>query len=127
MDYKFLYANIAHSEGKVSLKLGSTKMAKGYLKYYNHRSPKRALLKNKKFNIAAINLQGFENELVYLSTVKGKNSADYFARKCQIMGYTFSQFNPNEYIEDSHAIHLSASERQGIVHTLRVKMKGNSK
>ncbi len=127
MDYKFLYANIAHPEGKVSLKLGSTKMAKGYLKYYNHRSPKRAFLKNKKFNIAAINLQGFENELVYLSTVKGKNSADYFARKCQIMGYTFSQFNPNEYIEDSHAIHLSASERQGIVYTLRVKMKGNSK
>jgi hypothetical protein len=128
MDYKFLSANIVSPEGKVSLKLGSIKFAKGYLKCFYHRSPKRGFFENKKFNFAANNIQRFENKLAYISTVKGKNSADYFARRCQKVGHTFSQFILNEYIEDIiHAIHLSASQRQGIVHTLRDKMKGNSK
>lgn len=113
MDFKFLYNNILHPEGKIEVKLGSTDLAKGYYKNFNKRSPQKAFLKNKKFNCAIIQLHNFISENEYINSVKGKNSADYFSRRCEKLGYTFKSFDPNEHIDEIYEIHLSASERQG--------------
>jgi hypothetical protein len=112
-DLKFLINNFLYPEGKIRVKLGDSSEGINYLNYFNKRSLKRLFIKNKKYNCSIIDASSFKSELDYYSTIKGKNSADYFARRCEKLGYTFTKFDPNQEIESIYKINTSTNTRQG--------------
>jgi hypothetical protein len=93
--------------------LGNSLNAQRILKSFNRRYLRKGFIKNKQFNIAIIDLSEFKSEGDYIQSVKGKNSADYFSRRCEKMGYTFESFDPNDEIEQIYNINSSSQERQG--------------
>lgn len=112
-DLKFLVKNIFRPEGKISIQLGNDIGAKRYLNYFNQKSWKRGFIKNKKYNISLLPISSYQNPEEYLLSVNGKNSAYYFSRRCEKMGYSFKPFDPNSKIDAIYAINMSADERQG--------------
>ncbi|MBC9811958.1 hypothetical protein H9Y05_05650 [Crocinitomicaceae bacterium CZZ-1] len=113
MEFKFIINNVFKPEGKLTIHLGDSSLAKGLLKYFNKRILRKGGIKNKKYNCAVIRLDKFKDADEYRNSIKGKNSADYFARRCTKLGYTFQKIDPNQFIDDIFEIHTSASERQG--------------
>ena len=110
---KFFLNNVLKPFGKTTIRLGASTEGKRYLKYFNKRPFKRAFLKNKKYNCSIIELKEFQLPEDYLKTIKGKNSADYFSRRSMKLGLSFSEFNPNEKIEEIFTINTSSCQRQG--------------
>lgn len=111
--YKFILNNILRPHGKISISLGSSPNAQTIRKSFNRRLVRKGFMKNKHFNIAIIDLSKFKTAEEYIQTVKGKNSADYFARRCEKMGYSFQLIDPNNEIEQIYKINTSTHERQG--------------
>jgi hypothetical protein len=81
--------------------------------YYTRRHPRFFVIKNKTIGVALIALNQFLKFEDFLSTVSGKNSAAYYARRSEKSGYQFRLIDPNSYSERIQAIHLSAPVRQG--------------
>ncbi len=71
------------------------------------------IIKNKTIGVALIDLKKFNSFDDYLTTVNGKNSAAYYARKCVKRNYVFIEVNKNHYIDDIYEINTSAEFRQG--------------
>lgn len=111
--YNLLIKNILHPFGKISISLGSSLNAIRLIKYFNKRTVRRFFLKNKKFNVALISLVEFDTPEEYMRTVNGKNSAFYFSRRCEKMGYKFRHFSPNDEIDAIFEINTSSAQRQG--------------
>lgn len=112
-EFAFLWNNIVHPYGKVTISLGNEENGNRLRKYFNHRSWKRLLIPNKKYNCSVINLSVFTDFEDYLKTVKGKNSADYFRRRSMKLGYEWRAFDPNQYIDAIFSINTSVGARQG--------------
>ncbi|HRO75007.1 MAG TPA: hypothetical protein PLP27_02530 [Crocinitomicaceae bacterium] len=112
-NFKFVWNNFFKPYGKITIQLGSSEIALRYKKYFNQRSWRRLFIPNKKYNCAVLNLRNFATHDDYLTTVKGKNSADYFSRRSSKLGYYWKVFNANEYIDAIYEINTSASNRQG--------------
>lgn len=113
MSIKFLLKNILAPFGRVTIKLGDTEISNRLLKYFNRRSWNRAFIKLKKYNISLIAIDQFSSIESYLSSINGKNSAAYFSRRCEKMGYTLKKINPNDELESIYKINTSSQERQG--------------
>jgi hypothetical protein len=112
-DLQFLAKNILQPYGKIEVSLGTSEDGKRYLKYFNKRSIKRIFTKFKKYNCSILDTKLYENQERYISTIKGKNSADYFARRCEKLHYTFREFDPNLEINAIFYINTSVNDRQG--------------
>lgn len=110
---KVLIESIFRPAARFHAELGSSELAKKVLKSFNSRSIRKGFLKHKQFGCAVINLGEFEDYTAYNLTVKGKNSADYFARRCEKRGYSFREIDPNLFLEEIHTINTSAETRQG--------------
>lgn len=109
--------NLVHAlrnpEGKATIALGSSPLGKNYWHYFTKRHYSKLFIPHKSIGCAIIPLSKFSEPHEYRVSVKGKNSADYFARRSLKMGYTTGYFNPNDYLDAIHQIHTSAEERQG--------------
>lgn len=112
-DLKFVWNNFLKPAGKITVSLGNSEQGKRMRSYFNQRSWKRLFIPNKKYNCAIIELSQFTSFEAYVQTIKGKNSADYFSRRCSKMGYYWKHFNPNEQIDAIYEINTSAGNRQG--------------
>lgn len=97
----------------ITIALGVDEYGKMFYTNFTKRHPRYFFLKNKILGVALIELQRFKSGSEYLKTVNGKNSAAYFSRKAAKLGFVFKTFQPNEYIEQIHAINTSATIRQG--------------
>jgi hypothetical protein len=115
MDIHFLLTNFFTPFKKVNVSLGISEEAIRCLNNFNERDFRRGFIKRKKFNCAFIELSSFSSDEDYLRTIRGKNSADYFARKCEKLGYFFAPFHPNDEIEAIYSINSSVRSRQGRV------------
>jgi hypothetical protein len=112
-DLKFVWNNSLKPAGKITISLGDSEQGKRMRNYFNQRSWKRLFVPNKKYNCAIIELSQFTSFEAYVQTIKGKNSADYFSRRCSKMGYYWKHFNPNEQIDAIYDINTSVGNRQG--------------
>ena len=75
--------------------------------------PRYHLIKNKTVGMALIDLRGFKTPQDYLDTVKRRDFADYHARRCKLRGYRVMRIDRNQFVDDIHAINISAQTRQG--------------
>lgn len=82
-------------------------------RYYTRRHPRYWLIRNKTVGVALIALKSYPDFDTFLSTVSGKNSAAYYARRSERAGYQFRAIDPKLYVEQIHAIHTSSPVRQG--------------
>lgn len=86
----------------------------GYEDFYfsfTARHPKCPLFRRKVIGVALIPIiDDFDS---YISSINGKNSAAYYARKATKNGYEFREFDPNHYLEDIYNINTSKEYRQG--------------
>lgn len=112
-DFKFVWNNFFKPFKKVTIRLGTSEIAIRLRTYFNKRSARRLFIPNKKYNCAIIELRRFDSYEAYQATIKGKNSADYFSRRSEKLGYTWKTFNPNEFIDAIYEIHTSSANRQG--------------
>jgi hypothetical protein len=86
-----------------------TKVYKNFTKPH----PKYFIFKNKTQGVELINTFLFSNSLAYITSVKGKNSADYFSRRAVKSGYSFRPIIPEKHLEEILSINISAGTRQG--------------
>lgn len=99
----------------VSIQLSADgKEGKKLYKVFNKRHPRFPLVKHKSLGVGLLLLDSYSNSEDYMKKVNGKNSAAYFSRKALRSEFEFKQINPNNYVDDIHAIHMSANVRQGI-------------
>lgn len=82
--------------------------------YFTGKHPKMPFIGRKTIGVGLIPLYHYSTSHNYNEAVNGKNSAAYFSRKAQRSGYSFSEFNPNHFINEIHDIHFSSSKRQGM-------------
>lgn len=75
--------------------------------------PKYRIIKNKELGVSLINLQTYSSCNDYLTSINGKNSASYYARKARNRHYQFFQIDRNDYLNDIFDINTSIPERQG--------------
>ena len=113
IDWKFIYNNVITPYDKIKIHLGESEEGKRYLIYFNLRTFKRGFIKLKKYNCAVLDTRKFSQIEEYISTIKGKNSADYFSRRCEKLMYSFRTFNPNDEINAIFEINNSVKTRQG--------------
>lgn len=112
-DLRFVGNNILHPYDRITVRVGTGEIADRWRGYFNHRSWKRLFIPLKKYNCAVIPLSQFLDYEGYIKSVKGKNSADYFSRRSQKLGYCWEIFDANKYTEAIFEINTSASQRQG--------------
>ncbi|MES2588627.1 MAG: hypothetical protein V4622_06555 [Bacteroidota bacterium] len=105
--------SIFKPEGKLTVKLGESDLAKLVLSSFNKRLPRKAFLKNKKFGCAVIDCGKFETYSDFNLTIKGKNSADYYKRRCEKLNYSFVNIDPNLFLDEILEINTSSNNRQG--------------
>jgi hypothetical protein len=110
---RFFIDEVLFPKRKAQASLGSSEEGKRSLQYFNKRSWRKGFLRNKRYNCAVLDLAAYETAESYRATVKGKNSADYFARRCEKLGYTFRAIAPNDYWQSIYEINHSAQNRQG--------------
>lgn len=110
---RMLYNEVLFPKRKADVSLGTSAEGLRSLKYFNKRSWSKAFLRHKRYNCAVIDVSVFTTPDAYVATVKGKNSADYFARRCEKMGYTFQAMDPNTHWQSIYDINHSSQNRQG--------------
>jgi len=110
---RFILDQVLFPKLKASASLGDSKEGIRYLDYFNARSWRKFFLRNKRYNCAIIDLAEFSDCDQYRLSVKGKNSADYFSRRCEKLGYTFLPISPNNHWNAILEINSSAQSRQG--------------
>jgi hypothetical protein len=112
-DLRFLINQVLFPKMKATASLGRSPEGERYLKYFTKRTWRKLFLQSKRYNCAVIDIGAFSTADDYRATIKGKNSADYFARRCEKLGYTFRAISPNDYWQSIYAINHSAQKRQG--------------
>lgn len=98
---------------KAVVSLGADDKASNIYRYFNKRSKKFLGLKRLTIAVALINLRRYNSFEEYRLTIRGKNSADYFKRRCEKKGYTFKKIDRNNFIDEIHEINTSLEMRCG--------------
>lgn len=80
---------------------------------FTKKHPKYLFFANKSVGVALIALSKYSNSEQYKKFINGKNSAAYYARKANKLGYIVSEINRNEFINDIYEINTSSQFRQG--------------
>jgi hypothetical protein len=83
-------------------------------RYFTKPHPKYKVFPNKSVGAALVDLKRFRNRDEYLQTVKGRQSAEHYARRARSKGYVVVEIDRNDYIEDIYAINTSVETRQGL-------------
>ncbi|MBK9399407.1 MAG: hypothetical protein IPN36_00705 [Bacteroidetes bacterium] len=101
---------LPHAEIKIDTQ---AEEGKRMFSYYTKRHPRFFIIRNKTIGVALLPLLSFDSFENYLSSVSGKNSAAYYARKAEKNGYAFRKIDPDVYADAIHQIHTSSNTRQG--------------
>jgi hypothetical protein len=80
---------------------------------FTKRHPRYRVIKNKTIGIALIDLRRFKTAEDYLATVKKKDYGAYHARRARASGYLVRNIERNRFIDEIHAVNISAETRQG--------------
>lgn len=84
---------------------------KQILEEFTKPHPKYFFVQKKSIGVAMLPIVKSADE--YLLSINGKNSAAYYARKACKRGYSFSEINPNKFVDDIYQINISKEYRQG--------------
>jgi hypothetical protein len=98
---------------KKEIVLSDDKRAKAMIAYFNKRSRKFMGIRRLSTAVALIDLSAYACFEDYRFSIRGKNSADYFKRRCEKKDYHFKSIDRNDYIDEIHAINNSLEERCG--------------
>ena len=101
------------SSEKAVIKLGNDSKAKRIYSYFNKRNKKFFGIKRLTISIALIDLSKYSCFEDYRLTIRGKNSADYYKRRCEKKGYTFRSIDRNDFIDEIYEINTSLNVRCG--------------
>lgn len=82
-------------------------------KNFTRPHPKYKVFQNKSIGAALLDLSQFKNRKEYAQSIKGRNSAEYHARKARGKGYVVVEIDRNDYIDDIYDINTSTESRQG--------------
>ena len=90
---------------------------------FTKRHPRFKIVRNKTLGIALVDLNHFHSTQEYLRLVRFSGHAGPQRKKALALGYTVREIDRNEFIDDIHAINVSAPVRQGrpMDHHYRVK------
>jgi hypothetical protein len=81
---------------------------------FTRRHPRYKVFRNKTMGIALIDLAAFGGQAAgYLATVRRDGHAGPQSRKATARGYQLRRIDRNDHIDEIHAIHTSAEQRQG--------------
>ena len=94
------------------LVLNPENVAKIY-KSYTKAHPKYKIVQHKAVGAALVDLSRFRNRDEYMEEIKGRNSAGGHARKAKGKGYTVTEIDRNNFVDDIHEINTSVEIRQG--------------
>jgi hypothetical protein len=82
-------------------------------RYFTMRHPRYKVFQNKALGAALVDLKRYHSHEEYMSSVKGRNSAEQHARKARSRGYRVVEIDRNDYIDEIHEINTSLEVRQG--------------
>jgi hypothetical protein len=82
-------------------------------KYYTKAHPKYKIVQHKAVGAALVDLSRFRNRDEYMEEIKGRNSAGAHARKAKGKGYTVTEIDRNNFVDDIYEINTSVEIRQG--------------
>lgn len=105
-------AYLGKSEKK-TIKLGSCSRAESLYTGFSKRSVKFLGVKRLTIAVAILDVSKYANFEAYRLTIRGKNSADYYKRRCEKKGYLFMPIDMNDYIDEIFAINTSLDKRCG--------------
>jgi len=90
---------------------------------FTKRHPRFKIVRNKTLGIALVDLSHFRSTQEYLRLVRFRGHAGPQRKKALALGYTVREIDRNAFIDDIHAINVSAPVRQGrpMDHHYRVK------
>ncbi len=106
---------------KVRIELGNEAADESLFRSFSRRHPRFFIIRNKTIGVGLIDCRRFKSAEDYTASVNGKNSAAYFSRKAVRAGYRFDEIDAMNYSSAIHAIHQSATTRQGIPMTVAYK------
>jgi len=81
--------------------------------HYTKRHPKYKLFQNKSLGAALVDLKRYPGREEYIKSLKGRNSAEQYAKKARTRGYKIIEIDRNNFIEDLYRINTSVEIRQG--------------
>jgi hypothetical protein len=87
-------------------------LSEKYYKYFTRPHDTIKIIKNKVHGMALLEVAKFRSSNDYINSVNGKNSAAYYTRKAERVGYKFEEIDPYKLKEEIFEINTSASERQ---------------
>ncbi len=87
-------------------------LSEKYYKYFTRPHDSIKVIKNKVHGMALLEVAKFHSPDDYINSVNGKNSAAYYTRKAERMGYRFGEIDPYKLKEEIFEINTSAPERQ---------------
>lgn len=89
----------------------SNPLAIDFFHYCTKLHPFFKVIKHKTHAVALLNIEKFDTSLDYLNSIRGKNSAGYFARRAENAGYRFTEIDPNQLKDEIFEINTSAPVR----------------
>jgi hypothetical protein len=98
---------------KRRISLGNTPNGRMLYEWFTQPHDKLPIVSNKTLGVELLDLQMFDDFEHYLKCINGKNSAAYYRRKALSKGYTFTDIDRNQYINDIYEINSSRETRQG--------------
>jgi len=107
-----LNAYLGKSDNKI-IKLGDKKEAHSIYNSFNKRSSKFLGIKRLTISVAILDMTKYRSFEDYRLTIRGKNSADYYKRRCEKKDYSFRLIDMNYYIDEIFDINTSLDERCG--------------
>ena len=86
-----------------------------YIRTYDFftRQHRLKIFKNKTIGVALLVVEDFLDFDGYYKSINGKNSAAYYSRKSIKGGYSFTEIDLNDHIDDAFEINTSVKLRQG--------------
>lgn len=93
--------------------LANDEKSKAMYAYFNKRSKKFFGIRRLSTAVALLDLSSYSSFEDYRLSIRGKNSADYFKRRCEKKGYIFKAIDRNNYIDEIHDINTSLKQRCG--------------
>ncbi|MBQ5946909.1 hypothetical protein [Massilia sp. ST3] len=81
--------------------------------HFTKPHPKYKIFQNKSLGAALVDLKRFGNRDDYMGRIKGRNSGEHHARKARSRGYTVTEIDRNDFVDELHEINTSLGTRQG--------------
>lgn len=98
---------------KKKINLGDKKDAYSIYKNFNKRSAKFFGIKRLTISVAILDMTRYKSFEDYRLTIRGKNSADYYKRRCEKKDYSFRAIDMNDFIDEIFEINTSLDKRCG--------------